>query len=144
MPFKKTLSYHLVKSEDLNHHGTLFAGRCAEWFVESGFVAAAQLLEPHHIVCLKMHGMEFLTPIHAGDIIQISGSIVYGGRSTLIAHVRITENKSEKTACEGFMTFCYVDENTRPQQHGLNFVADNEEDQKIQNVAKTIKERDLR
>jgi len=24
-------SYHLVKSEDLNHHGTLFAGRSAEW-----------------------------------------------------------------------------------------------------------------
>ena len=25
----------LVKSEDLNHHGTLFAGRGAEWFVEA-------------------------------------------------------------------------------------------------------------
>ena len=31
----------LIKSEDLNHHGTLFAGRCAEWFVESGFIAVA-------------------------------------------------------------------------------------------------------
>ena len=31
----------LVKSEDLNHHGTLFAGRTAEWFVEAGFVSAA-------------------------------------------------------------------------------------------------------
>lgn len=25
---------HLIKSEDLNHHGTLFAGRTAEWLVE--------------------------------------------------------------------------------------------------------------
>jgi len=33
--------YHLIKSEDLNHHGTLFAGRGAEWMVEAGFVAAA-------------------------------------------------------------------------------------------------------
>ncbi|MEL7655970.1 MAG: acyl-CoA thioesterase, partial [Bacillota bacterium] len=32
---------HLVKSEDLNHHGTLFAGRSAEWLVEAAFVAAA-------------------------------------------------------------------------------------------------------
>lgn len=32
---------HLVKSEDLNHHGTLFAGRTAEWLVEAGFVTAA-------------------------------------------------------------------------------------------------------
>ena len=36
----------LVKSEDLNHHGTLFAGRTAEWFVESGFIAATSLLNP--------------------------------------------------------------------------------------------------
>ena len=28
---------HLVKSEDLNHHGTLFAGRTAEWLVERRF-----------------------------------------------------------------------------------------------------------
>ena len=38
MPVYKT--YHLVKGEDLNHHGRLYAGRNAEWFVESGFIAA--------------------------------------------------------------------------------------------------------
>jgi len=27
--------YHLIKSEDLNHHGTLFAGRGAEWMLKS-------------------------------------------------------------------------------------------------------------
>ena len=31
---------HLVKQEDLNHHGTLFAARAAAWFVEAAFVAA--------------------------------------------------------------------------------------------------------
>jgi len=41
----------LVKSEDLNHHGTLFAGRSAEWFVEAGFIAAASVLPPKNIVC---------------------------------------------------------------------------------------------
>jgi hypothetical protein len=34
----------LVKSEDLNHHGTLFAGRSAEWFVESGLLLRHRLL----------------------------------------------------------------------------------------------------
>jgi len=42
--------YHLVKSEDLNHHGTLFAGRGAEWLVEAGFIAAANLLPPQFIL----------------------------------------------------------------------------------------------
>ena len=37
------VTMRLVKSEDLNHHGTLFAGRTAEWFVESGFIQ-----QPHY------------------------------------------------------------------------------------------------
>ncbi len=55
--------HHLVKSEDLNHHGTLFAGRCAEWFVEAGFIAAASLTHPENIVCSKIHGMVFSRPV---------------------------------------------------------------------------------
>jgi acyl-CoA hydrolase len=52
---KVVYTTRLVKSEDLNHHGTLFAGRTAEWFVESGFIAAARLINPQNIVCLKIH-----------------------------------------------------------------------------------------
>ena len=40
MKIKSFSTYHLVKSEDLNHHGTLYAGRSAEWFVEAGFIPA--------------------------------------------------------------------------------------------------------
>ena len=59
----------LIKSEDLNHHGTLFAGRCAEWFVESGFIAVAAKLDPRTVVCLKIHGMEFLHPVTLGSVL---------------------------------------------------------------------------
>ena len=41
MGFPVYSSMRLVKGEDLNHHGTLYAGRTAEWFVEAGFIAAA-------------------------------------------------------------------------------------------------------
>jgi len=33
---KETSIPHLVKGEDLNHHGTLFAGRMAGWFTVYG------------------------------------------------------------------------------------------------------------
>ena len=36
---KTFITHHLVRSEDLNHHGTLFAGRSSEWFIEAGFIA---------------------------------------------------------------------------------------------------------
>ena len=64
-------TYHLIKSQDLNHHGTLYAGRCADWFVESGFIAACSLAKPEHIVCLKIHGLLFSKPAHLGDILPV-------------------------------------------------------------------------
>ncbi len=58
---------HLVKSEDLNHHGTLFAGRSAEWLVEAGFIAAAaEHRRPQDVVCVNIHGFIFKTPVGKG------------------------------------------------------------------------------
>ena len=64
MSLEKIVNYKMIKSEDLNHHGTLFAGRCSEWFVESAFIGAASKLDPKHTVCLKIHGLEFLQINH--------------------------------------------------------------------------------
>lgn len=67
--------YHLVKSEDLNHHGTLYAGRTAEWFVDAGFIAAALLAKPENIVCLKIHGMSFTAPVKKGEIVKFDSKL---------------------------------------------------------------------
>lgn len=40
---KKYYTTHLVKSEDLNHHGTLFAARMASRFVEA--IRAAECMK---------------------------------------------------------------------------------------------------
>jgi acyl-CoA hydrolase len=69
-------THHLVKSEDLNHHGSLYAGRCAEWFVESGFIAAAALTRPQNIVCLQIHGMHFTRPIRLGEVVCFESQVV--------------------------------------------------------------------
>lgn len=115
-------SCRLVKSEDLNHHGTLFAGRCAEWFVESGFIAVAGLLDPKYIVCLRIYGMEFLHPVRAGQVLTFESRIASLGRSTLMVNVRSYENQTpERNFSDGFITFCYVDDQTRARPHGLVF-----------------------
>ena len=109
----------LVKSEDLNHHGTLFAGRTAEWFVESGFIAATALLNPKSIVCLNIHGMFFAKPARSGDVLRFSSSIVYTGRTSLTVYVYVEKKGEEKPLVDGFVTFIHVDENTRPSPHFL-------------------------
>ncbi len=141
--FTKVISHRLVKNEDLNHHKTLFAGRCAEWVVEAGFISLADKLEPHNIVCLKMHGLEFLHPIHAGEVLCFESMLVLARRSTVDSFVRVRLQKDPaKVFCEGFLTFCYVDENARPMPHNLDIVAETEEEIALQEKSRKLSYRD--
>jgi len=111
------ITNRLVKNEDLNHHGTLYAGRSAEWFVEAGFIAAAGLTRPEDIVCLKIHGMTFLRPVKGGDVITFESRIILAGISSLHAYVRM-ESKGEPVM-DGFITFVHVDREGRARPHGI-------------------------
>ncbi len=136
---KTVTSHRLVKSEDLNHHRTLFAGRCSEWFVEAGFVALAAHLPVHQIVCLKIHGMEFLHPVYPGSILVFESKLVVARRSTVDVFVRVSEQKqSETTFCEGFLTFCHVDENAHAIPHNLTVEAETEEEKALQERAQAL------
>jgi acyl-CoA hydrolase len=127
----------LVKSEDLNHHGTLFAGRTAEWFVESGFIAAAMLVDPTNIVCLKIHGMYFTKPVKPGEIIRFTSKIVCSGNSSLVAHISVSKNSGEPFV-SGFITFIHVDEHTRPSKHLIEIIPVTEEDKQLYQEAKGL------
>jgi acyl-CoA hydrolase len=129
----------LVKSEDLNHHGTLFAGRTAEWFVESGFLAATSLLNPQSVVCLNIHGMFFTRPARSGDILRFSSAIVYTGKTSLTVYVHVEKRGEEKHLVDGFVTFIHVDENTRPFPHYLVIEPINEEEKRLYETAKAIR-----
>lgn len=139
MIIKPLITHRLVKSEDLNHHKTLFAGRCAEWFVESCFVAVASVLPPQNTVCLKVHGLEFLHPIHSGDILTFSSKIISNGRSTITVYCRVYKDGTpDVTFCDGFATFVHVDENTKPQHHGIVIIPETEEDIRLNKEANEL------
>ena len=109
----------LVKSEDLNHHRTLYAGRCAEWFVEAGFIAAASVLPADQIVCLKIHGLTFTQPARSGDIVQFRSKIIETGRTSLKVLVDLTLQNAAEPIVSGMITFIHVNELGRPEPHGL-------------------------
>ncbi len=136
---KSFSTYHLIKSEDLNHHGTLFAGRSAEWFVESGFVAAANLIDAKDIICLKIHGMQFSKPMKMGQIACYASKIVYAGKSSLIGNVKVHAiQDKEIEVVEGFLTFIHVDANHRPKPHGIVIKPVTEEDKMLYEQAKLL------
>ena len=129
----------LIKSEDLNHHGTLFAGRCAEGFVESGFIAVAAKLDPRTVVCLKIHGMEFLHPVTLGSVLTFESRIVATGRSTIVVYVKSFESKTpDRIYSDGFITFCHVDEHTHACPHGLSASPETPEEIELNLAAKEL------
>ena len=137
-PFN-SVTMRLVKSEDLNHHGTLFAGRTAEWFVESGFIAAASLLDAKSVVCLKIHGMFFTKPARPGEILRFNSRIIFTGRTSLTAYIMVQKNEDVKPIVDGFVTFIHVDENTTPVSHNIIIKPVTEEDIELYETAKNLK-----
>ena len=139
MNLKSIITRRLVKSEDLNHHKTLFAGRCAEWFVESSFIVVATYIPPKEVVCLKVHGMEFLHPVHVGDVLTFESKIASNGKSTLTTHTRVYKDSTpDTTFCEGFATFVHVDENTIPKPHGIIINPETEEEIRLYEEAQKL------
>ncbi len=129
MKTKEYPTHRLVKSEDLNHHGTLYAGRSAEWFVESGFVSASSLINPHDIICLKIHGMYFSSPVRPGECICYTSKIVHTGKSSLTSYVKVARvSNPDLVIVDGFITFVHVDENTKPCPHGITVDLETEAD----------------
>lgn len=138
MAIQKFATHRLVKSEDLNHHGTLFAGRTAEWFVESGFVAAANLLNPQNLVCFKIHGMLFSKAVSAGTIVCFESCIIQAGKSSMKAYVKVTRALDNDILVDGFLTFVHVNDDGKSVPHGLNIVAETAEDKAIQELAANL------
>lgn len=129
MDFPVNTSTRLVKGEDLNHHGTLYAGRTAEWFVESGFIAAASMTKPENIVCLKIHGMTFTRPIRKGELPVFTSWVVLTGETKIVSLVEV--HVHGKLAVRGFITFIHVDLQGKPIAHGLNFIPRTEKEKAI-------------
>jgi len=132
---------HLVKSEDLNHHGTLFAGRSAEWLVESAFVAAAtEHKKPEEVVCVNIHGFTFKRPVKKGDIVTFFSQVAKVGKTSITVYVKVVSEITGDTHVDGFLTFVCVSPHTDEKlPHGilLDESADAEE-QKIREKAEGL------
>lgn len=112
---------HLVKSEDLNHHGTLFAGRASEWLVEAAFIcAAAQHGKPENVLCVNIHGFTFKRPVPKGDILTIYSQIAKVGKTSITVYVHALSEIGGLPHVNGFLTFVCVDSESRDRiVHGL-------------------------
>ncbi len=117
------ISTHLVTSIDLNHHGTLYAGRMAEWVVEVGFLAtrAALRCSPDHLVCLRIHDLDFRRRVEKGASLRLRGEVVYVGRTSITVHVEASPfqpDGSEPISTDALLTYVHIVEG-KASPHGL-------------------------
>ena len=124
-------THHLVKGEDLNHHGTLFAARAAAWLVEAGFATVAcEYGNTDEIVMRNLQNMSFSTPVQKGTVVKFSGRVVYAGNTSLMVAVKATDALSGAEAIEGYITFVTIDKDTgkkKPHSLVLDETVDEEE-----------------
>lgn len=142
MKLKVHIINRLVKGDDLNHHGTLFAGKTAMWFVEAGFIAAASLTKPESIVCLNIHGMLFMKPIHNGSIIRFESKVILAGNTRLVSYIKVVDNSNDDFLVDGFITFVHVDKNAERIAHGIVINPTEPDDLALQKKAKNLQRSD--
>ena len=138
---KEFVNSRLVKSEELNHHGTLFAGRTAEWFVESAFIAAATTVgDPKNVVCLNIHGLLFRYPVNKGEIVKFTSKVVHLGKTSVVVYTKMETLLANTTPVDGFITCICVDEQGNKIPHGLSLDEPQDEDEiAIREKAKKLK-----
>ena len=111
---------HLVKPEDLNHHGTLFAGQMARWLIEAGLILSSRLTgKPEDIVCVQLNAMTFKKPVNNGNLIEIQTMVSYLGSTSLMVYSQVLREPETIPVITNSATFVTVDKDGRPYMHGL-------------------------
>lgn len=114
---------HLVKSEDLNHHRTLYGGRCVEWCVHMAYVTAQCCFEDARpLVFMSIRSLSMRAPARLGDLVELAGRVDYLGESTIGIRVdgrRVQPKSDVKPIVTGTFLFCTVDEEGKAVPHNL-------------------------
>jgi acyl-CoA hydrolase len=129
-------SIRYVKSENLNHHGTLFAGTIAEWLFEAAFFTATTLLKPKNLLFLKINEMTCHKVVYPGGIIHYKSKLVYTGKTSLTIYISATEQETNDTIVEGYVTYVHVDDYFKPVEHNLEVLPQTDEDKMLFGIAK--------
>lgn len=142
---KEYETLHLVKEEDLNHHGTLFAARAAAWLVEAGFATAAcEHGNTDEVVMRNLQNMSFSKSIKRGTVVKFAGRVVYAGSTSLIVAVTAKDALTGEQAIEGYITFVTIDKDTgkkMPHKVVLDEASNEEERQLRAKVKRLLEQR---
>ena len=113
----QTSIFKAVFPNTTNHYDTLFGGTAMLLMDEVAFIAATRFTRKR-VVTVSSDRIDFNKPIPAGTIVELVGSIVHIGNTSLkvLVEIFIEEMYSEvrDKAITGTFTFVAIDEHKNP------------------------------
>jgi len=115
--FSETRIFKAVFPNTTNHYDTLFGGTAMLWMDEVAFITATRFSR-QRMVTVSSDRIDFKKPIPAGTIVELKGSIVHVGNTSLKVQVDIIIEQMysdhREHAIRGQFTFVAIDENKKP------------------------------
>ncbi|HXA00837.1 MAG TPA: acyl-CoA thioesterase [Cytophagaceae bacterium] len=113
----ETRQFKAIFPNNVNHYDTLFGGTALSFMDEVAFITATRFSR-QKMVTVSSDKIDFNKPIPAGTIIEIIGSIMKVGTTSVKVKVEIfiEEMYSEKRAkaIEGAFTLVAIDDDKKP------------------------------
>jgi acyl-CoA hydrolase len=95
----------LIRSEFLNHYGTLFGGYMMQWADDMAYSAASLAFPSANFVTKLFGQFDFTSPVRGGDIIKIFGQVESLGTTSCKIRVWATNARS---GADVFRTFAVM------------------------------------
>jgi len=115
--FSETRIFKAVFPNTTNHYDTLFGGTAMQWMDEVAFITATRFSR-QRMVTVSSDRIDFKKPIPAGTIVELVGTIIHVGNTSLKVRVDIiieqmyTEHREH--AIRGEFTFVAIDKKKHP------------------------------
>jgi acyl-CoA hydrolase len=115
--FSETRIFKAVFPNTTNHYDTLFGGTAMQWMDEVAFITATRFSR-QRMVTVSSDRIDFKKPIPAGTIVELIGTIVEVGNTSLKVRVDIIIEQMysdhREHAIRGQFTFVAIDEHKHP------------------------------
>lgn len=114
-----TRIFKAVFPNTVNHYDTLFGGTAMQLMDEVAFITATRFSRMR-MVTVSSDRIDFTRPIPHGTIIELIGTVIHVGKSSLKVEVDIFVEQMYSThrekAISGTFTFVAIDDQKRPTQ----------------------------
>ena len=126
----ESISFHIIRPEDLNHHGTMFAAQLSKWMIEGALIAACRLVgKPEDVVCVQVDKLTFRKPLRNGDFIGIKSKVAHLGSSSITIYTEVGRRQDNDPVVTNLAVFVTIDDKNKTYPHGLKlseeYIAEN-------------------